>query len=197
VSSRAKLVTALGAVALLIVFAVWLLVSNNADDRGHANAQPSTPSVSTSATESPSVSPTDVAPPTLSPSTPTPSPATTTPATPAATTAPPVLTPLSLDCAKPYPHVVFVTDTGTTQASVCATTAVGDVLRVVVKRGGVTFDVAGTYVWKQDAFRATHDGVTYLISGVDGSVTLTDAHGTKTRETSDDYGDPNVEADDF
>lgn len=93
---------------------------------------------------------------------------------------------LTLGCGGKYPSILFKTNTGDTNVSVCGKDASGVEFRVVVKeRGAELKDLKGDYIWQRDAFVAKDGGVTYEIRGYDGSVHITRNGKTTVQETDD------------
>ncbi len=93
---------------------------------------------------------------------------------------------LSLGCGGKFPVILYKSTTAGGKVSVCGRNAVGDDFRVVIKPDGADLlDLPGDYDWRQDAYVADHDGTTYEIHAVDGSLHVTRGGATQVHESSD------------
>lgn len=93
---------------------------------------------------------------------------------------------LGLACGGEYPVILYKSTTIGAKASICGKDTVGDRFRVVIQPDGSDpLDLAGRYQWRDDAWVAKHDGTTFVLHAVDGSLDVTRGGATTTQQSTD------------
>ena len=94
---------------------------------------------------------------------------------------------LGLGCGGSYPVILYKTTTSDAKTSICGTNSSGEDFHFVTQpKGGKVIDVPGSYDPQQDAFVGRHDGTTYVVLAVDGTLVVTkDGKSTKQKSNGD------------